>query len=172
MRVFIAVRVPLNEKIKRVLEELSKFKGIKTVKPQNLHINLKFLGEVEEDKIKEIKKILEELKGFGNFEVSLKSIDAFPNQNFVRVIWIGAKSDKLIRLAKLIDSELQNLGFIPGNKYTPHLTLARVKKKISKIKKIFSDEDFGKLKVEKVELIKSELKKSGPQYLTLHLVEL
>lgn len=172
MRVFIGIKVPVNEKIRRVLEELSKFKGLKIVEPENLHLNLKFLGEVEEKNIEDIKKVLEELKGFESFEVSLKGVGAFPNQDFIRVVWIGAKSDKLIKLAKLIDSELQSLGFTPEKDYVGHLTLARVKRKIPEVKALLSDEDFGTLKVEKVELIKSELKRSGPVYSIIYTVGL
>ena len=172
MRVFIGIKIPENNKILRVLESLKKFQEMKHVEPENIHICLKFLGEVDEERIADVKKVLDSLNGFGSFEIKLKSVGAFPNQNFIKVIWIGGVSDKLISLAKLIDSELGNLGFRKETrKFVPHITLARVKKKPSEeIKQIFSDEEFGGFEAKEVELIQSMLKPTGPEYITIHKV--
>lgn len=174
MRVFIGIKIPPNDKILKVLESLKKFGGMKHVEPENIHICLKFLGEVDEEKIEDVKKVLDGLSGFGSFKIKLKSIGAFPSQNFIRVIWIGATSDKLISLAKLIDSELGMHGFRKETReFTPHITLARVKKKpVEDIKQIFSDEEFGDFEAKEVELIQSMLKPTGPEYVTLHKVAL
>lgn len=174
MRVFIGIKIPPNDKILKVLESLKKFQGMKHVEPENVHICLKFLGEIDEERIIDVKKVLDSLNGFGSFEIKLKSVGAFPNQNFIKVIWIGAVSDKLISLAKLIDSELERFGFRKETrKFVPHITLARVKKKpLDDIKQIFSDEEFGSFEAKEVELIQSMLKPTGPEYTIIHKVSL
>ena len=171
MRLFVAIEVEPNEKIRKTLLE-TKNLGLRSVAEENLHINLKFLGEIEEGKIDEIKKALDSAQGFGNFEIELKGIGAFPNSNFIRVVWIGVTSDKLRALAKLIDGELSKVGFNKEKSYTPHVTLARVTKRVEGVKTLLCEEYFGKQVVKEVHLIKSELSPKGPKYEKIYSVRL
>ena len=171
MRLFVGITIEPNEKIKEILAETKKL-GLRTVAEENLHINLKFLGEVDEGKMEEIKNALDSAKGFGGFEVELMGIGAFPNANFIRVVWIGVKSDKVVALAKLIDGELTRVGFNKETSYTPHVTLARVARKVEGIKSLLSEDNFGVQTVEEVHLMKSGLSPKGPKYDKIYSVRL
>ncbi len=176
MRLFAGIRVPENDALRNVLNELQRHGELKCVEPGNLHINLKFLGEVDEQRVAGINAALDALSGFGGFEVSLRGIGAFPNNNFVRVLWAGAESERLVSLAKLADAELAGLGFKRGADYKAHVTLARVREKPGEwIKSVLSDNagrDFGTLSASEVLLIKSVLTGKGPQYEDIHRVKL
>ncbi len=172
MRVFVAVRVNPRAKITELLKKLSGFDGVKAVEPENLHINLKFLGEVSDSEVEKIKDVIKVVRGFGYFTLQLKEVKAFPSNSRINVLWIGAHSDKLVRLMELIDTELNKLGFGREREYKPHVTLARVKKKIPEIGSFLGAYDFGTLDVKEIELIKSELGKDGPRYETIAKVEL
>jgi 2'-5' RNA ligase len=172
MRAFVGIRVEPRPKILEVLEKLSRLEGVKSVGPENLHINLKFLGQVSDRELEKIKTALLGIRGFGGFTAPLKEVRAFPNNLKIHTIWIGAPSDKLISLAKLIDSELNKLGFGMEREYVPHLTLARVKKKVPEAGSLLGDYDFGTIDINEVELIESELGEQGPKYRTLMKVEL
>jgi 2'-5' RNA ligase len=171
MRLFVGIRIEPNEKIRKALAEAKKL-GLRIVAEDNLHINLKFLGEVDEGQTEGIKNALDSAQGFGSFEVELKDIGAFPNASFIRVVWIGVKSDKVVALAKLIDGELARVGFNKETSYTPHVTLARVPRKVPGIDSLLSEENFGMQKVEEVHLMKSELSPKGPKYDKVYSVRL
>jgi 2'-5' RNA ligase len=176
VRLFIGITVPANKAFHEILKELKQHDELKCVEPGNLHINLKFLGEVSDELAPEIRGKVDALRGSGEFDVLLRGIGAFPNTNFVRVIWAGAHSEKLVLLAKLMDAEMAELGFKREGDYKAHVTLARVRKKPGAwINGLFSantDKDFGILRVKDVCLIKSVLTKKGPEYAGIHAVNL
>lgn len=173
MRLFVGIRVPPFESIVELLERLKKFEGLKTVEPENLHVNLKFLGEVAEKKIEEIKGVLAQVADFGPFEITLRGVGAFPNENYIRVVWIGVESEDLVRLTKLVDEELKIVGFMEEKNYVPHLTLARVQRKIPELMELFDKKkSFGCTEVKEIELIESTLTRGGPIYNTIHKVAL
>lgn len=161
MRAFIGIKIEPNPEIEKLISEIGKTGCAKTVEPHNLHLCLEFLGEIDESQAEKLKKILDSVAGFGAFEIKLKNVGAFPNENFVRVLWIGVESEKLKELASKLKEELQKGGF-GKEKFTPHVTLARVKRKMDA--NFFSNKDFGTRKVGKVYLIASELTSGGPVY--------
>lgn len=177
MRCFIAINLP--DEIKNKIVEVAKGlpnKGIKKVERQNLHLTLKFLGEIDEKKVLEIKEVLENIN-FNRFEVSLKNFGFFPDRNFIKVVWIGIEKgkEKIIELQKQIDSELEKIGFKKEKNFEPHLTIARVK--FLENKKEFLD-IFNKLKFEdnfsvsNFDLMRSFLRREGPVYEKIFGVEL
>ena len=140
--------------------------GIRAVKEQNMHITLRFIGEVPEEKAEEIK---EKLGGvmFEEFDCLLKGVGVFPNENYVRVVWAGIESDgKLEELAGKVN---QALGEMPGDgKFSAHLTLARVRRKVDVGDFISRHQDeFGSFTVRGFELVQSVLEPSGPRYATV-----
>lgn len=171
-RLFVALRVTPNQKMKELLNFLDNFQSTKTVKPENLHINLKFLGETPQNKQKDAEEALKELEGHGSFEAKLEKIGAFPNTDFIKVIWIGINSPEIRKIARKTEKEYIKRGFNERDKnYKPHITMARVKSKPNpEIKRAFT-EKYNKLykstKFNEVELIESKLKKTGPIYETI-----
>jgi len=170
MRVFIAVEMP--EEIKKILLDAQKQINTKEarIRPAKaFHLTLKFLGEVEEKKIENIKSALKTIK-FKKFDTALTEIGVFPNENYIRVVWIGLNDseNKITSLQKEVDSKIEKLGFKKDTRFHPHLTLARVKfvedkqgfiknlKEIKIEKKAFQITEF--------KLIKSILTPEGPVY--------
>jgi len=167
MRLFLAVDIP-----KDIKEEIYKFqkqfklKGIKLVEKENLHITVKFLGDVDEETFK---KILDMDLSIPPLKIKLKNLGVFPNPNYIRVIWIGVENKDLVRIFKDIDEKLATLGFKREKDYVPHLTIGRVKfiddKRLLKDRvEKWKDIDFGEFEVSKITLYESTLTPSGPIY--------
>ncbi len=175
MRCFIAIDVP--EDLWGNLIEIQnriKGEGVKLVEPQNFHITLKFLGDLDDPRLSEIKDWFSKLE-FERFKVELRGIGFFPNESFIRVIFIRCLSDELERLGRFVNSELERFGF-RREEFVGHLTLARVKRKLSrnvlnelsKIRNIY----VGEFEVEEVKLKLSKLRPTGPIYEDLFVVKL
>jgi 2'-5' RNA ligase len=183
MRTFIAVELP--EKIKGEIEQLqAPFKKtdahVSWAKPGNIHVTLKFLGEVPAEKINQIFSATEEaLEGARRFTMSLKGTGAFPNLRRPRVIWIGAGSgeEELSLLAARIEQEMEKIGF-PKEKrrYSAHFTIGRVKspKNIEKLMELVSSSDFQteEIQVNQVVVMKSQLDPRGAIYTPLKEIPL
>ncbi len=176
MRTFIAIEIP--ESIKNKLynsfnKEKKENKGVKWVEKKNLHITLKFIGEIEEGKIPLISKILDDVQDkFKTFKVYLSESGAFPDFRFPRVLWVGIHPEEKIKeIFDFMEKKLEKIGVLREKRnFHPHITIARVKKKgkINFKKKNFN-EDF---EIKRVILFKSELNPDGPIYTPLKEVEL
>jgi len=170
MRTFIAIEMP--EEIKEILLDAQKQINTEKVKirpAKAFHLTLKFLGEIDETKIDEIKQKLKEIK-FDSFETSLTNIGVFPDENYIRVVWAGLNDpeNKITNLQKEIDSKMEILSFKKDTRFHPHLTLARVnfvedrERFIKNLKEIkIKKETF---QITEFKLIKSTLTGKGPVY--------
>lgn len=167
MRTFIAIDIPeeIKEEIIKLQEQLPEFKG-KFTERENLHLTLKFLGEVDEEKIEKIKSGLRGIKS-KKFEVEIDSIGFF-SEKFIRIIWLHITNCE--KLQKEIDNSLGGL-FEKEKRFMSHLTIVRVKtvrdKKnfINALNKIKIPSI--KFKVSSFELKKSILTEEGPVYETV-----
>ena len=164
-RLFIAVDLP--EPIKKNLRSMSfGIPGAKWVSPEQLHLTVRFIGEIDGVLFLDIKKILEEIS-LESFDLQLKGVGYFPPRGVPRVLWIGLeKNEPLQLLRKKIDSTLLRLRIEPeGRKFAPHITLARLKNSpVHKITNflsgngLFSQEPF---RVEDFKLYSSILSPKG-----------
>ncbi|MEK6841104.1 MAG: RNA 2',3'-cyclic phosphodiesterase [Nanoarchaeota archaeon] len=169
MRTFIAIFLP-KEILDYLYEIENKLKKelpgkINWVAKKNLHFTLKFLGNIDEKNINSIKERLKRIR-FSSFKINLDKIGVFPNEEFIRVIWIGLKSKELLDLQKLIDYELLDL-FSKDQNFVTHLTLGRVKniQDKDKFKKnLYINIEDKEFEVNEFCLVKSELHKEGPSY--------
>ncbi|NDV26055.1 RNA 2',3'-cyclic phosphodiesterase [Desulfovibrio sp. JC010] len=103
---------------------------ISWVKPENMHFTLKFLGNVEEDRLTELDDVLQKIPVV-NFKISSSGAGFFPSQDKPHIIWTGISSgtEQICSTAAAIDSSLEKIGFAPNRKSChAHLTLGRVKK--------------------------------------------
>jgi len=179
LRLFIAVDVEdpvVASRLERVKEALAAT-GVpmKPVETRNLHITLRFIGEVEEGLAEEIKRqVLGELR-FKRFRARLVGLGAFPGIYKPRVVWagVGEGAEELSRLFKELESRLVRLGLRPESRgFHPHVTLARIKgsRNLSALVRIleeYRDYEFGWVDVGAVRLKKSTLTRQGPVYETL-----
>ncbi|MBI3622916.1 RNA 2',3'-cyclic phosphodiesterase [Candidatus Pacearchaeota archaeon] len=166
MRAFISLKLSDEaiEEIKQVQTKLANselFEG-KVTEEENLHLTLKFLGEID-DNVEEVKRNLRNVK-VKKFKVKLDDIGVF-SKDFIRIIWV--KLEGVDELQKQIDESLENI-FEKEKRYMGHLTIARVKSLKDK-KKFF--ELLDRIKVKEIEfevdrfyLMKSELSPKGPSY--------
>jgi 2'-5' RNA ligase len=174
MRAFICVEISdeARNEIFNVISELKKSGLINAnyVSGENLHLTLKFFGEIPDEKVEEIKKKLETIK-MKRFEAELGKLGYF-TEKFIRVLWIGIESKGL----KELNNEIEKLFGKEEREFNGHITFARVKS--IKDKKNFK-EFFGKLSVKpfkfninQVVLKKSELTPKGPIYSDAFVKEL
>ncbi len=167
MRLFIALDFEDASEYLKTLQE--KIPEAKVTYPKEFHLTMKFLGEVSEEKIGEVKERLNGVK-FEEFKAKLGKMGIFPNENFIRVAWVGVEDGKKIEeLQKRIEEALAGM-FEKDNRFHPHITLARIKFIEQDKKKEFVDK-VKAIEVEpkeviltKFKLIKSELKPEGPVY--------
>lgn len=173
MRLFVAVAVPplLRGKAAALGLEM-KQEGLGLVRADNMHLTLKFIGETGPKDAEEIKKKLQAVK-FGKFRCGLRGVGVFPSEDYVRVVWAGAESGGALEdLAQKVMGALR--GFGKDERFTAHLTIARVKKKVDmkSFLELHKNEDFGSFEVAAFELIESRLGgQHGPEYHTLAVFE-
>ncbi len=183
MRTFIAVEVPVDAK-NRIAELENRLKGtgtdIKWVEPGNIHITLKFLGDIDADQTAVIQKGLREaLDAISPFALNLGRVGAFPDLNRPRVFWVSVEEgkDELIAMQQHIETELHARGFVREERpFSPHLTIGRVRspRGMGKLTEMvrssaFETESFP---VTRVAVVKSDLKPDGPVYTIIDHVEL
>jgi 2'-5' RNA ligase len=179
MRCFIAIDMHTPE-VLECLEELSRLKAsLRIVAPENLHLTLRFLGEVGENLTRSIAAAMQEaFREFEPFEASLKGVGVFPSVRNMRVLWIGVERnrERLIEMQRSLEGELQKLGFQRDRRFHPHLTVARVKRRGDAGLRDFvarhGNTDYGSVEVGEVQLKRSVLTPRGPVYTTLATCEL
>ncbi len=170
MRTFLAIEVPkhIRKKINTLIEEEEKKElPIKWVKFENLHITLKFLGEIDEKKKGEIIPVITDVsKKYTPFRMRLEGLGCFPGARNPRVLWIGVAecSEILGKIANELEEKLSQYGFKKEKRFHAHLTIGRVKRfcKVDDIlEKSIDTEAFS---VNSVTLFKSTLRPEGPVY--------
>ncbi len=172
MRTFIAIGLTpeIKIKLKEIRDKLRRLPvKIKWVEPENLHITLKFLGNLPEKKLAEVKRLIAAAANrYHFFNLYLENFGFFPNQRKPRILFIKASSKQILEnIAESLEEELEKAGFGRERKFKPHITLARIKKlkNINRLtEKIAGLEAKGKLQVKKISLFKSTLTPKGPVY--------
>ena len=166
-RIFISIDIPENiqQEIEKIQNRLPEFAGKKT-EIENLHLTLKFLGEISKEEIEKIRKRLKEIK-FSQFETSIDELGVF-SEKFVRIVWLHLSNCEEIQ--KIIDEKLSG-SFSKEKRFMSHLTIARVKRLDNK--GYFSSE-LKKIKIPRIGFVvdsfrlkKSTLTPKGPVYETL-----
>ena len=134
VRAFLAVEVPQRVRTyvwRTIEDEQQKDMPIKWVNVENMHITLKFLGDIDEKQQADVSHAVEQITHQHEvFALNLKDIGCFPNPKYPRVLWVGVENGReaLCALAREIDGQLAGLGFEPEKRFHPHLTIARMRK--------------------------------------------
>jgi len=180
IRSFIAIPIPPH--IHKNLADFIRMHGLniresgfRPVKPENIHITLKFLAEIDQNQAKKASQLLEQLTvNFSPFEASFRGVGAFPGwNNRPRVIWIGTEpAEQLRQVHKLIDEALVSLGFPSDQKpFSPHLTLARVsfvnpatERIFDRLQHLSPEPFFGEFTIDQIILYQSVLLPQGAVY--------
>ncbi|MBC8318984.1 MAG: RNA 2',3'-cyclic phosphodiesterase [Desulfobulbaceae bacterium] len=130
-RLFVAIDLP--EDVKKNLSSLCYgLPGAKWVDMEQVHLTLRFIGEVDGGIFRDIRAVLEDIEAEG-FNLQIKGLGCFPPRKDPRVLWAGIESSgEMLGLKKKIDSRLMRVGIEPEKrKFSPHITLARFRQKPS-----------------------------------------
>ncbi len=176
IRTFVAVELPerFTPEIEKIDSSLN-MPGVKLVEPKNVHITLKFLGEINESDVEPVALALSKVDCQA-FEAHIKGIGVFPKLAYIKVIWLGAEGN-FEALHTEVERVLAPFRFEKDHNFSPHATLARVKQLRDKVSlfenlKKLENVDLGTIKVESFSLKKSTLRPQGPVYETLKEIRL
>jgi len=158
----------------RALESKSSAEKPRWVRPENLHVTLKFIGHIEPARLDPIRATLANVRSEAPVDLRFRGLGFFPNARRPRVLWAGtAASQNLASIAGDVDASLARLGMPAEDRaFTPHLTLARcepsgISTALSAAVERDAARDFGGLRTNQFHLIESKLKPSGAEYTTL-----
>jgi 2'-5' RNA ligase len=179
MRTFIAIELPgeIKDALASLIEQLKKTQAdVKWVAPGNIHLTLKFLGEIDEESVEKVIQILEEsTKDKDRFVIKISSLGCFPNINSVRIIWIGIdKGDNETRkIANELEKNVAKIGIPEENRpFSSHITIGRTRsslnreKLVGELQNLTNNSGLARLEftVTKITLFKSTLTPKGPIY--------
>ncbi len=172
-RAFIAADIEPNDALVGLLTELRRSGGdLKVVRPELLHVTLRFLGDTEESSAGRIMEIVQEaVRGTAPFKVRLVGMGAFPSMSNIRVVWVGMEDGGVMSdIARRLDGPLEGIGFARDQKgFKAHLTIARARgsRGMAAVQTLLRERaatDFGTYEVGTVKLKKSVLGPQGPTY--------
>jgi RNA 2',3'-cyclic 3'-phosphodiesterase len=180
MRTFIAIE--FSEEIKDTLSQAEahlKYSGVdvKWVEKENIHLTIKFLGEVDEKKLEEIKTALDIIGSQTKpFDSTIKDLGVFPKIEYPRVIWAGIDKGalELKALSEKVDTALSKLGFEKEVRpFVAHLTIGRVrspknKEKLKEKMAAYKLPEIPPHRIDSILLFQSTLTPKGSIYTKLH----
>ena len=185
IRAFIAVAASedIRSLVARVQDDLRGVGAdVKWVKPDNVHITLKFLGNVPSDRVADLADAIRgAVRGLSEFDVAVVGTGTFPGgRRAPRVVWLGLGdgADRLREVAENIDANCAALGFKREDRpFRSHLTIGRVRRgsgKLAELAERAAQVEYKplQLKVDRVNLVKSRLSPQGPTYTVLESVAL
>jgi 2'-5' RNA ligase len=178
MRLFVSIDLPdrLADAVAEAQERFSDAEGLRFVDPEQAHLTLWFLGDIDPDRLAGIEAALERAAvaaDVGPFDLRVGGFGVFPSLDYISVVWAGVREDggtaETTRLHEVVDRELTALGFEgDDHEFTPHVTIARMddargKELIQRVVREV-DPDIGSFRVEEIRLTESTLTSDGPEY--------
>lgn len=184
-RLFIAAELPGEaldalEDLQADLKDRTPDRAVRWVRPEGIHVTLKFLGDVPVSQIPDLHAALDEaVKGHAPFKLRAEGLGAFPTMQRPSVVWVGVEGDirQLKALRRSVEENVSPLGYPTENRsFTPHLTLGRVQRRAARsdvdtVGELVQGADVGVLAswpVDALGLIRSELKPGGAVYTEIY----
>ena len=182
MRVFIATDI--NDQIRKGLGDLqrelqnkvdAKRGDLKWLNPDNIHLTLKFLGEIRDEQVADVCNTVKDVAGrHESFELDIETVGSFGGKN-ARVLWVGVGrgGDHLLPLQKDLEQQLAFAGWPPeARRFTGHLTLCRIRNprtgaKLAAMTEEYKDFQLGTTLADSVSVYQSQLTPTGPIYTVL-----
>lgn len=183
LRAFIAIELPssiqnaIQQETAALCQALDR-SIVRWVPPQNVHLTLKFLGDVSPSNLGLLKQMIEvEASQYEPFDLSVGGCGSFPNPKRARIIWVGIQAPATLSvLQHSIETAAARLGYPPEDRpFSPHLTIGRVSQHISgdgqqRLRQALEKTQIsllGSTRVDAIHLFRSDLQPSGPIYTTL-----
>ncbi len=179
IRAFLAVELPENvlRRLAQVQQRLRQaLPNLAYVRPEGLHITLKFLGEISEEQVAAVSRSVRATASrFSRFRLHIEGLGTFPPQGQPRVVWLGVAGDVpiLSALAVQVEQDLKRLGLRQEDRpFSPHLTLARVRQRLSAGEltqlRLLGQQLAGKIgrefEIVEISLMRSHLRSGGAVY--------
>jgi len=180
LRLFVAIQMPEQIKVELAaaqaeLRRLLPERGVAWTRHEHFHLTLKFLGQVEAQRVAALSKQLERAcQDFSPLPLRAERVGAFPDVRFPRVIWVGLKDDAggLPQLQAAVEAASRDFtGESSADKFNGHATLGRVKRLDRRETQVLSnwlarkaEQSFGKWTAAEVELMRSELSSTGARH--------
>ena len=174
LRLFVGLKVPQAViveavRVQKHFQQKKSFIG-RWTKPENLHLTLKFLGEVEATRVPQLATLLDTIQ-FHTFTAGIGELGIFSSTMAIKILWIHIQGEQLPNLQKKVDQVLSN-HFTLEARFMSHLTIARVKSVVNRerfLKEIFQFKlNSVEFSVDEFLLIKSCLTSDGPVYTPIH----
>jgi 2'-5' RNA ligase len=183
MRLFVSLDLDgLAEQVADTQELLTEASGLRMTDPEQAHITLTFLGEIDEDELPALRTAVEsavEQSGVSPFELSFGGLGVFPSLDYISVVWLGVVEGgtEVTRLHDAIEDRTTALGYDPeDHEFTPHVTLARMDHAGGKdhVQDVVQNRDplAGEMTVSEIRLTESTLTEDGPVYSTVESFDL
>jgi 2'-5' RNA ligase len=183
IRAFIAIEIaaPTIASISAAIEQLKpRIDGIRWIAPSNIHLTVKFLGNIDESKVNAVGEALTSaLRPFPPCTINAKGLGVFPSIKRPRVLWVGLVGSELTTLAAQVELTLAPLGFSREERgFTPHLTVgrwrqgAKAEPTLAAALDRWKDFDFGPSAIDEVIVFQSVLKPQGAIYTRIKVVPL
>jgi 2'-5' RNA ligase len=182
IRAFIAIEINRENQnsLDNLINQINKTSmgSVKWTQSQNIHLTLKFLGDVETWELTSINQLIRNVANQSqSFTAVITKLGAFPTPNNPRIIWIGLEAPQtLFHLARTIEDSTRNLGFdSEGRPFTPHLTMGRARPGITRVQqdqlagviRSISLPKFNPIQINSITLFQSILKPGGAEYVSL-----
>lgn len=177
MRLFVALELSpeVHAAVRGVVERLRGSEAdVRWVRPQGMHLTLKFIGEVPAEKLPAVREALAGVKSDSAVRLAFRSLGYFPNPRRPRVLWIGVEaSPNLAPLAAQVEAALEPLGIAAEKRaYVPHLTLGRFRseRRLARLQEVIAElpsTDCGGFETRTLALFQSKLAPQGAEYTRL-----
>lgn len=166
VRTFISIPVPNTAGLEPLVRDLKTVRGVKVSPVKNIHITLKFLGDVPEERLEEVDAIVKDaVRGVKPGRITVKGFGAFPNTRNPRVLWAGLDTDlPLAEISERIGKGLSRVGLPYDEKpFKPHITVGRVdgKAELTNMFGKYKTTEFTTFVCPSVMVMKSELRPTG-----------
>lgn len=178
-RIFVAI--PVHDKVRAAISALPRHGTPlwRWVAKHQYHITLKFLGEISETDVAEVRSAVEEAAARHRRGIHLiaKDIGAFPNVSRARIVWVGVGGEvNVLRSVQAdIEEQLADRGFNRDERpFVPHITIARSRSHhpLPPSLQAYAEHDFGRWRADIIEIVESQLTASGPRYIIHHEIPL
>lgn len=169
IRTFISIPVPNTMGLKPLIRDIQAIRGLKPSSINQLHITLRFIGDVEEDRIDEIEEIVNNaIRNVKRGRLNLKGVGAFPNERNPRILWVGIDSElPLVKITEEISRGLKSAGIQFDEKpFKPHITVGRIEghPNLTHLINNYRNMEFTTYIPDSIRIMKSELTPKGAEH--------